>query len=217
MNSLRRPLPLTLGFSALLIFLSLLLSGFATSVFAQDEAAFLFLPSTGTYQAGDEFSVDLNIRTSTPVTSLKAYLAFNQDLLSVAQLNVNKNIFPYWWEQESTPGLVKLQASTPSPGFDGEGTIATIRFKATRAGNALVAIDPSSLILTSRDENILDGNSLPQARFLLAAVQQVSGLPQVSISSPGVVVFFLLAGVSVIFFIGMWMRSKLREERKKRE
>ena len=131
-------------------------------------ATFSLSPTTGTYEVSEEFNIDLKVKAEDSVTSVRAYLTFDPSLLRVIEIQSNKDAFPYWWEEESVDGIIKLQASVPAPGFKGEETIASIRFKATGAGSAQLAYDLSSLALNAQDENILDISSSNQARFTLS-------------------------------------------------
>ena len=156
-------------------------------------ATFSLSPTTGTYEVSEEFNIDLKVKAEDSVTSVRAYLTFDPSLLRVIEIQSNKDAFPYWWEQESLKGIVKLQASAPAPGFQGEETIANIKFEVIGAGSALLAYDSSSLALNAQDENILDIPSSGQARFTLSGqALSFSSFPVIGI---GLLIFFgLIAG-----------------------
>ena len=131
-------------------------------------AAFSLSPVSGMYGVNEEFDVDLKIKAEEPITSFKAYLTFDPSLLSVTQIQGVTDNFPYWWEQESEDGVVKIQASASPPGFQGEGTIAKVRFKVIGAGSVQLAYDSSSLALNIQDENVLSPPLPSDATFTLS-------------------------------------------------
>ena len=197
-------------------FISLAIVMVSLSVLAESGgASFSFSPASGSYQQNEEFEVELKINSTRPVTSLKAYVIFNPNFLSLTQLEINENQFPFWWEKEGTPGLIKLQASTPMPGFQGETQVSKMRFKAKRFGKAAIALESSSSILSPQDENLLYMDSLSRANFsLVLSLTPESMLPS-SVFSPGIIAFFILAGIAVILFFGMWLKGKRRVASKK--
>ena len=156
-------------------------------------ATFSLSPASGMYGVGEEFDIDLNVQTEDSITSVRAYLNYDPSLLQVVEIQSNKDAFPYWWEQESMDGIIKLQASVPTPGFQGEETIANIKFEVMGVGSAQLAYDFSSLALNAQDENILDIPSSSEARFTLSGqTLSFSSFPVIGI---GLLVFFgLIAG-----------------------
>lgn len=149
--------------------------GVASFAGAASEANLYFVPSSGIYQKTDEFTVELKLNSQDPVTSVKAYLTYDPAVLSIVSFQVNEGAFPFWPEKESVPGLLKLQASIPIPGFQGDQTVATLRLKTeARSGDAAIFVDPSSLVLSSNDENTLHITSLSAARFLVGGASSSS-------------------------------------------
>lgn len=163
-------------------------------------ATFSLSPTSGMYGVGEEFNIDLKVQAEDSITSVRAYLNYDPSLLRVVEIQSNKDVFPYWWEQESMEGIVKLQASVPTPGFQGEETIASIKFEATGAGSALFAYDSSSLALNAQDENILDIPSSSQARFTLSG--------QTFSSS---VIIMIGIGLFVFFGLIVYLMKKKKE------
>ncbi len=135
---------------------------------AQGEGAtFSLYPSSATFDVNDEFKVDLVLNTAVPVTSIKAYLTYDPKLLLLKSIESTNESFPYWWEKEEANGTIKLQASAPFPGIEGKAQLANLKFQGRQAGAAVLAFDPSSLVLTSQDENIADLASSLKAQFTL--------------------------------------------------
>lgn len=198
-------------------FISLAVVMVSFSILAESGgASFSFSPASGSYQVNEEFEVELKINSTKPVTSLKAYIVFNPNFLSLTQLEINENQFPFWWEKEETPaGLIKLQSSVPLPGFQGETLVSKMRFQAKRFGKAAIVLESGSLILGPQDENLLYADSLPGADFSLVLSQTPKSMLSSSIFSPGIIAFFVLAGIAVILFFGIWLKGKRRVASKK--
>ena len=124
-----------------------------------NEAIFEISPASGSYGVGGTFGVDLKISSSANITSVKTYLNFSPALLQGASINVANSVFPTQWEGtiNNSNGKIQIQASSPSPGFLGNGgLIARINFQTQSAGTAAISFDPSSLALTFADQNILN-------------------------------------------------------------
>lgn len=181
----------------LVIVLALFGVSFAQAV---SEASLYFVPSVGTYQKADEFDVELKINSQEPVTSIKAYVTYDPRVFSVRSFQVNGTTFPFWWEKESTPGLLKLQASVPAPGFQGEQTVATLHLKTERkSGDAAIGLDPSSLVLNSNDEDTLHITSSSVARFLVG---------DASSSSQGQLFLLVVGGFAVLALCGILLLKR---------
>lgn len=163
-------------------------------------ATFSLSPASGTYGVNEEFNIDLKVQTEDSITSIRVYLNYDPSLLRVLEIQSNKDAFPYWWEEESVDGIVKLQASVPAPGFKGEETIANIRFEAVGSGSAQLAYDSSSLALNTQDENILDIPSSRQARFTLS---------NQALSSS--VLIMIGVGLSVFFGLIFYLKKKKKK------
>ena len=113
-------------------------------------------PTTLPYEAGGEVSVEVRLNVSEPVTSFRVHLKYDPSQLSVQEIRPNEETFPFWWKQEAADGVVVLEASLPSPGFEGEDLVASVVASAKQAGSRLFEVDKeSSLLLSAQDENIL--------------------------------------------------------------
>jgi len=180
-----------------LLFVAIVSVGTAWSTAAADsEGIFSLSPSSGSYTVSETFEIVVKMHSSEPVTSLKSYISFNPDLVSVSDLRANHGTFAYWWEEEITPGMIKLQSSIPAPGFQGEAEVARFTVQAKQQGTADFAIDPSSLVLTSQDTNILQVQDSFQARFLLAANSASADNPL-----PSSFLFFAMIAASIMVII----------------
>ena len=134
-----------------------------------NEAAFYFSPDSGEYEENDIFAVELRINTSAAITSIKAYLNFDQTNISVTNLDPTASVFSTEWENtyNNTTGEIKMQRSEPTPGHNGDGLIAEITFQATNSGEATISYDASCLALKSDDTNILNLTISTEASFTI--------------------------------------------------
>jgi uncharacterized protein YegL len=116
-------------------------------------------PSVANVQGTFTVSVKLNTYGSA-ITQVKAYLNFSPDKLEVASINYSNSIITSWVKNtyDNNNGTISLQGSASSPGFVGEGLIATITFKPKFVGTISLSFDPNCLVLRSSDNaNILGG------------------------------------------------------------
>jgi hypothetical protein len=136
-----------------------------------NEAVFEFSPSNGTYNINTVFSVDLRTDSSVGITSVKAYLNFSTSSLQITSLDFTDSVFGSQWEKtfSNTTGKIQIQASAPFPGFTGAGgLIVKINFQSTAVGVANITYDPTSLSLTSADQNVLNLSRSVGASFTLS-------------------------------------------------
>ena len=191
------------------MFLLILLFGAVSFAGAASEANLYFVPSSGTYEKTDEFTVELKLNSQDSITSLKAYITYDPAVLSIESFQVNEAAFPFWLEKESVPGLLKLQASVPAPGFQGEQTIATLRLRTQgKFGDAVILVDPSSLVLNSGDEDVLRISSFSAARFV---VGDASALSQAQVFLYVGLVVALILCAAVLF---MMVRKRKEVDKK---
>ncbi len=135
-----------------------------------NEAVFLLSPKEGSFSLDSTFPLQVKISASQGVTSTKAYLDFNPAILSVATMNRQGSVFSNWWEEsfDNTSGKIRLQASTPIPGFQGNnGFIVTLTFRVLSAGTTDITYDQTSLALRPDDINILNLSASEKARFVI--------------------------------------------------
>lgn len=121
-----------------------------------NEALYFLSPSDGNFKVNNIFSVELRMGASENVTSIKAYVNFSSSLLSVTNIDIAGGAFQTYWEATSADSQVRIQASQPSPGVNGnDNLVATITFQAATVGTTNLAYDASSLALKADDTNIL--------------------------------------------------------------
>jgi len=170
-------------------------------------------PSTGSYKPNEEFTLQLQLDSPKPITSVQAHLNFDSSLFSVTSIETNQTTFPNWWEKKSENGIIKLAASSPVPGVSGKMTFATINLKVLKAGTATIHYSSSSLVLDPSDQNILDLSSSSGASFTLGKGVEAQPSPATS-STPlpymlggiGILAAFVIAGLL------LWNKSKKRNQ-----
>ena len=167
---------------------------------AQEEATFTLSPSSGTYNLGDKFSVELKLDSSQPLTSVKSELSFDPSIVKVADIDSDSGVFTYWWEKffDNEKGAIRLQASVPSPGQT-EGLIAKINFEAVKAGQSTVSFNPSSLALKPNDEDIFNLTASVGANFSVFA-------PILKQSSFGL--WITLLAIALVLFVVFFVFKK---------
>ena len=183
----------------LLLFLIILIEFFLpNNLFAKEEAAFLLSPSSGNYNQGDVFSLELKFNSSEPVTSIKSYLNFNPSTIKVESIDTT-GVFTYWWENifDNKTGKIKLQASAPAPGGK-EGLIARINFKAINKGAAEISFESPSSALKSNDEDILNLTASIGARF---SIDSTSSKPAMGLKNILLIISATLLAIIVFIFI----------------
>ncbi len=117
-----------------------------------------FTPASSSPKLGESFNVDIGVNTGGEgVTAVKAYLNFDKDKLIITGFDRSASVFPNWWEAtyDNDAGWVHLQATTPSPGYSGEGgLLVRVNFQSKAEGIASLTAISESLILNADDNNL---------------------------------------------------------------
>jgi len=124
----------------------------------ENEAILYLTPQKGTYKAGDDVSVVFRLSSSDSIISLLTGIKYDPSLIEIKKINKDGSIFLSWWEEvvDKESGVIRLQASLPSPGFKGtDGLIAIIEMRVLKEGELVLTYDPFSLVLKGDDSNIL--------------------------------------------------------------
>jgi hypothetical protein len=144
----------------LVIKASLVVTFWLLSVGFASAAVMQVSPSTGVYQAGATFSVDVQIRTNgDPVNAAEGTLTFNPNQLSVVSINRNSSIFNLWTAEpafSNAAGTVTFSGGVPS-GYTGSvGRVVTVTFRTKGAGASQVSFSNGSVLANDgRGTNIL--------------------------------------------------------------
>ena len=144
-----------------------------------NESVFFLEPQNSALNVSDIVFVQLKVSTSEAITSTKAYLDFDSTKLSLVDIENTNSDFGTWWEPNfgqlaaeildmNANGKIRLQASTPFPGFNGNnGFIAKLAFQAIGEGTTSITYDPASLALKPDDSNILNLSNSTATSFTI--------------------------------------------------
>ena len=172
------------------------------------KAFFSLTPGGNIYSEGETFPIHVKFQTDDPVTSFRLNLSYDSSLINVVNIDHGSSNFPYWWESSNRSknaiGDISLQASIHAPGYQGNGDIATITFKAIESGRALIAYAADSLILDENDRNVLDLSNSNSASVLIGKSSSGYTFTQ----SPSI--FILLALVIIVSVVVYLFRRKLK-------
>ncbi|MFT5831711.1 MAG: hypothetical protein ACI9SY_000079 [Candidatus Paceibacteria bacterium] len=139
---------------------SLLLLVWFTAFSFVNAAVMQVSPSTGVYQAGATFSVDIQIRTGgDSVNASEGTLKFNPNQLSVVSVGRSSSIFNLWTAEpafSNSAGTVTFSGGTPS-GYTGSvGRVVTVTFRTKGAGTSQISFSNGSVLANDgRGTNIL--------------------------------------------------------------
>jgi len=139
----------------------------------QLKAAILYLiPETGTFQAGNTFSVSVKVNTQgTPINAAEATILFPPSELEVVNISKAGSIFSLWPQEPNFSNqLGKIEFAGGSPqAFSGTaGTIFTIVFKAKKEATAKVNFSSGAVLAADgKGTNVL--NELRGAIYTLKA------------------------------------------------
>lgn len=127
-------------------------------------------PGSTNVSVGNILSLKVLLNTGNKyVNNTEATVQFPTDILEVVSITKASSIFTLWVEEPSFSnytGKVVFNGGVPSPGFNGtSGYIATITFKAKRAGSASVILTDATArendglgtdILTSKNGSVIE-------------------------------------------------------------
>jgi len=145
-----------------LIFVSIsgvLISGFPSEV--KGTGASLYLsPSTGTYEVGSNFSVEVKVNTGgQAINAAEATLIFNPAKISVVSISKANSIFSLWTQLptfSNSVGNIVFAGGTPSPFVGSSGTLVRITFRAKVSGSVQLSFSSGSVLAADgKGTNIL--------------------------------------------------------------
>lgn len=140
---------------------------------AKAASATLYLsPASGTYVIGSNFNVGIKVNTDGEVVNAaEGVVSFDANLLEAVSVSKAGSIFPFW-TTEPTPnnsaGTIRFGGGLPPPAYKGSaGHIATITFKAKKAGSAAVRFSSGAVLANDgKGTNILA--SMGSANFVIS-------------------------------------------------
>ncbi len=114
------------------------------------EAATLSLRSSAvTVAEGATFTVRLSVNTQgKAINNAEATITYPRDILEAVSASRGGSIFRLWIIEPSISsgsGTVSLNGGIPTPGFTGSGELASVTFRARRAGTATIGISGAAV------------------------------------------------------------------------
>jgi hypothetical protein len=166
-----------------LVFFSIISSSTAQA------ANLYFLPSTGSYLIGDQFSVGIYVSSADQaINAASGTISFPPDKLEIISIPKNDSIITNWVQEPSfsnASGIINFEGIILNPGFIGAaGKILTVNFKAKLAGNASLDFSSGSVLANDgKGTDIL--NNLIGANFSLGFLGP--SVPEGAPSAPRVI------------------------------
>jgi hypothetical protein len=117
--------------------------------FATRAAELTFSPPSGSFAAGEEFSIKIQVNPGTDsVNAADGTLSFDSTLLSVASLSKDGSAFSLWTaepEFSNSAGTVTFSGGTPTA-FSSQKAVLTVNFTAKTTGTATVSFTKGSIL-----------------------------------------------------------------------
>lgn len=115
-----------------------------------DAATLSILPNTASVNVGNIVSVKVVVNTEGQyINNGEAVIQFPADLLEVVSISKSPSIFSLWVEEpnfSNSLGRISFNGGVANPGFNGtSGTIASMTFKAKKAGSASIIFGDSAI------------------------------------------------------------------------
>ena len=113
-------------------------------------AARLFIsPSSGSYKVGDTITAKVLVTSDVSMNAVSAHLSFTPALLSAQSVSKANSILTFWVSDPTfsqSNGSVDMEGVSLS-GYQGSsGTVATVTFKARRAGTATISFQAGQVL-----------------------------------------------------------------------
>jgi hypothetical protein len=134
-------------------------------------ASLYFSPSSGSYSAGEQFSVGVYVSSSEQImNAASGVISFPKDIMEIVSLSKNNSIFTLWVQEPSfsnSAGAVNFEGIVLNPGYSGaSGKILGATFRVKAAGTANLTFSSGSVLANDgKGTNILA--SLGNAQFSL--------------------------------------------------
>lgn len=106
-----------------------------------------------------EFNVKIKLESKGNfVNTVIANLNYPPDKLEFKGIDLKDSFLKIWFDKRAENGKVLLTGALPSPGFRGQGEVASITFKAKETGRAKIGFDRLSKVYENKtNQNILGG------------------------------------------------------------
>jgi hypothetical protein len=117
-------------------------------------AEFYFLEAPRTYITGQNFPVELRVRTGdTAINSMGFVLEYDVSKLEVQRMTTDTSFCTLFTDNifDNQRGTVKVSCGKPTPGFTGDSLAVRVTFRAKTAGNVSLKINQASSLLLAND------------------------------------------------------------------
>lgn len=154
----------------------LVISAFLLLPSIADAATLYFSPSSGSYNVGQTFSVNVYVSSSEQaMNAASGVISFPIDKLRVTSISKAGSIFTFWAQEPSfsnANGTINFEGVVFNPGFTGpRGRVINITFRTRAAGNASLAFSSGAILANDgMGTNILTG--MGNANFVIGVVER---------------------------------------------
>jgi len=126
-------------------------SGFFMSPLVFEKATTVRIePAQGTVIAGETFTIEIVVDSSTPVNVFKGLLRFDDEKLEVKSIDYNTSIADLWAEEpwySNGVGTVNFTGGTTrTGGFTGTGSLVTVTFITKSTGQAAIHMEEMQIL-----------------------------------------------------------------------
>ena len=170
-----------------------------------EETHMEILPSSVAYESGEEITVTVMVHAAKAATSIRIELSYDAATLQVNHIEPSAGHFPFLWKSEGADGVVMLEASSPTPGVQGDLLAATITFEAIQAGSSEIAVSDTSLVLNAQDQNMLEKEPVENPQDIqagpLETVQPGYGNINGALVVGAVLLVILVVGGGAVLFL----------------
>ena len=126
-----------------------ILCGLIAVPLVANAADLYFTPGSGTFSAGDEFSIKVSVDPSgESVNAADGVVTFDPSLATVSSVSKDGSVFSLWTADPSisnSDGTVTFSGGTPTA-FSNKGTVATLKFKAKAQGTLKLGFKSGSVL-----------------------------------------------------------------------
>ena len=143
------------------VFFLLLSTFYLLPILAAQAATLYFSPSSGIYQTGRNFTVNVRVESSAYMNAASGVVIFPAGKLEVLGVSKTGSIFNLWVQEPSfsnREGNVRFEGIVLNPGFTGTGKLVSVTFRAKSAGVADLSFSSGSILANDGlGTNILSG------------------------------------------------------------
>ena len=155
---------------------------FPTRIFA---ATLSLVPSASTVSVGNIVTLKISLSTSGKyINNADGIILFPADVLDVISVSKSSSVFSLWVEEpqfSNSLGKITFNGGVANPGYNGNnGTVATIVFKAKKAGSASIVFSDGAV----RENDGLGTNILSSKNGTTLSVTSAQPVDTVPVQNP---------------------------------